>query len=262
MPPHCGASNDSFTQEVNLFARTIFNRAVAASSSNPADLELSRIKTRKRFNAIVERHNQVPISDVQSGRASLVRDICDEFPEAGPPPGHLLKLERLSVLNQDHWGLDEHAKEFRCLASSLPSRHRSVAVDYFVRSLSDDVSRRILRGIFAAMECSNMPCSVDDIITIARAVEGTDMSDLVSTDMLDVLLSDMRLLYDLIAAQNTIIKAQKKQIVAQKNQLYILRGLERDSSSDIGTDAADHGSVQSEAKSDSEIKRASPCTTQ
>ncbi|KAL4951016.1 hypothetical protein BDW69DRAFT_170970 [Aspergillus filifer] len=203
---------DSFQQEVNSLCRAIFDQAVAQSSFSDKDIETNKAKTRSRFLAILEHHNQSSIADVQSGRVSIVQSVCDEFPGAGPPPDHLLKLERLSVLDQGKRALPEHAEGFRQLALSLPERHRPVVLEYFVRSLTDGISRRILRGILAAMRCSGIPCSVDDIITIATAVEREDMGLHLSQRISSPLAADMLYLVDLVKAQRVIIDAQEEQL--------------------------------------------------
>ncbi|KAL4964081.1 uncharacterized protein BDV14DRAFT_201333 [Aspergillus stella-maris] len=242
---------DSFQQEVNSFCRTVFDQAVAQSSSDSKDIEPAKAETRSRFLAILEHHNQSTIADIQSGRTSIVKAVCDEFPEAGPPPQYLLNLERLFVLDQANCALSEHAEGFRQLASSLPERHRPVALGYFVRSLTDGMSRRILRGILAAMRFSGLVCSVDGIITIAAAIEKEDIGLTGSGKMADTLAADMLYLVDLVKAQKVIIDAQEEQLTR-------LRAASPDFQADSASETVDKPSPPCPVK----VKNASSCCAQ
>lgn len=160
---------------------------------------------RCQYRMLHMQHSNYEPSDFRSGRVSIMKKVMELFPSL-ELPDYLLTLERLAYMEQRRHLLEDHAYEFKQLAYTLPSKYESLTVTWFVRSVSDRVSRKILNGILATFTSTGMECSLEDIIQIAMAVDEVDLDDPQPKNPTQQSETDIKLLMDVVAVQKIIIE--------------------------------------------------------
>ncbi|KAL4919000.1 hypothetical protein BDW62DRAFT_56790 [Aspergillus aurantiobrunneus] len=205
---------------------------------------------RARFQTLRLKYDHYQPRDLRSGRVSIMKKLIDEHPSL-ELPDWLLTLERLSYMDQEDRLLENHAHEFRQLAYTIPSKYESLTVNWFARSLSDRVSRKIVKGILASLACTDIKCSLNDVIQIATAVDEADLGDLEAKETAEEPKSDVNVLMD-------VISVQKAAIETLTARLSDLRG----SGPNAPADAREDPPVQKPDQSASETQPAPSCGTQ
>ncbi|OJJ07690.1 hypothetical protein ASPVEDRAFT_372746 [Aspergillus versicolor CBS 583.65] len=175
------------------------------TASAQMDREDQMRLARCQYRMLHMKHSDYEPSDFRSGRVSIMKKVMELFPSLELPE-YLLTLERLAYMEQGRHLLEDHAYEFKQLAYTLPSKYESLTVTWFVRSVSDRASRKILNGILAAFTCTGMDCSLEDIVQIAMAVDEVDIDNPQPRNPTEQSETDIKLLMDVVAVQKIIIE--------------------------------------------------------
>lgn len=174
-------------------------------TSGQMDREDQMRLARCQYRMLHMKHSDYEPSDLRSGRVSIMKKVMELFPSL-ELPDYLLTLERLAYMEQGQHLLEDHAYEFKQLAYTLPSKYESLTVTWFVRSVADRDSRKILNGILASFTCTGMECSLEDIIQIAMAADEVELDDPQPKKRTEQSETDIKLLMDVVAVQKVIVE--------------------------------------------------------